>query len=69
MASRRTTRYDIDLVKCIFLRFLRGGLPDSIVETDIIDYHGEQRGDLYYTKEMLLAVATNMKTDRSHSNT
>ena len=29
---------------------------DSIVETDIIDYHGEQRGDLYYTKEMLLAV-------------
>jgi NADH-quinone oxidoreductase subunit I len=29
---------------------------DSIVETRIQEYHGEKRGDLYYTKEMLLAV-------------
>src|SRR6185437_8986701 len=29
---------------------------DSIVETRILEYHGERRGDLYYTKEMLLAV-------------
>jgi len=29
---------------------------DSIVETHILEYHGEKRGDLYYTKEMLLAV-------------
>src|SRR6266704_3342029 len=29
---------------------------DSIVETRILEYHGEKRGDLYYTKEMLLAV-------------
>jgi NADH-quinone oxidoreductase subunit I len=29
---------------------------DSIVETRVFDYHGEQRGDLLYTKEMLLAV-------------
>jgi NADH-quinone oxidoreductase subunit I len=29
---------------------------DSIVETHILEYHGERRGDLYYTKEMLLAV-------------
>jgi NADH-quinone oxidoreductase subunit I len=29
---------------------------DSIVETRILEYHGEERGDLYYTKEMLLAV-------------
>jgi len=34
--TRRTTRYDIDLTKCIF--------------------HGEKRGDLYFTKDMLLAV-------------
>ena len=55
--TRRTTRYDIDLVKCIFCGFCEEACPvDSIVETDIIDYHGEQRGDLYYTKEMLLAV-------------
>ncbi|MEK7796958.1 MAG: NADH-quinone oxidoreductase subunit NuoI, partial [Pseudomonadota bacterium] len=55
--TRRTTRYDIDLVKCIFCGFCEEACPvDSIVETDIIDYHGEQRGDLYYTKDMLLAV-------------
>ncbi|MET0918148.1 MAG: NADH-quinone oxidoreductase subunit I, partial [Burkholderiales bacterium] len=29
---------------------------DSIVETRVLEYHGEKRGDLYYTKEMLLAV-------------
>lgn len=55
--TRRATRYDIDLVKCIFCGFCEEACPvDSIVETDIIDYHGESRGDLYYTKEMLLAV-------------
>jgi NADH-quinone oxidoreductase subunit I len=26
------------------------------VETHIHEYHGEKRGDLYFTKEMLLAV-------------
>ncbi|MHB1565417.1 MAG: NADH-quinone oxidoreductase subunit NuoI [Acidiferrobacter sp.] len=55
--SRRTTRYDIDLTKCIFCGFCEESCPvDSIVETRVIDYHGEQRGDLLYTKEMLLAV-------------
>jgi NADH-quinone oxidoreductase subunit I len=29
---------------------------DSIVETRIFDYHGEKRGDLMYTKPMLLAI-------------
>jgi NADH-quinone oxidoreductase subunit I len=29
---------------------------DSIVETRFLDYHGEQHGDLVYTKEMLLAM-------------
>jgi NADH-quinone oxidoreductase subunit I len=29
---------------------------DSIVETDLLEYHGEKRGDLYFTKPMLLAV-------------
>ena len=55
--SRRTTRYDIDLTKCIFCGFCEESCPvDSIVETHILEYHGEKRGDLYYTKEMLLAV-------------
>ena len=55
--TRRTTRYDIDLTKCIFCGFCEESCPvDSIVETHIFEYHGEQRGDLYFTKPMLLAV-------------
>lgn len=55
--TRRTSRYDIDLTKCIFCGFCEESCPvDSIVETQIFEYHGEQRGDLYFTKEMLLAV-------------
>jgi NADH-quinone oxidoreductase subunit I len=55
--TRRTTRYDIDLTKCIFCGYCEEACPvDAIVETHIFDYHGEKRGDLYYTKEMLLAV-------------
>ena len=55
--TRRTTRYDIDLTKCIFCGFCEEACPvDAIVETRIFDYHGEKRGDLYYTKDMLLAV-------------
>src|SRR3978361_1192108 len=55
--TRRTTRYDIDLTKCIFCGFCEESCPvDSIVETNMLEYHGEKRGDLYFTKEMLLAV-------------
>ncbi|OGA24749.1 MAG: NADH-quinone oxidoreductase subunit I [Betaproteobacteria bacterium RIFCSPLOWO2_02_FULL_67_26] len=55
--TRRTTRYDIDLTKCIFCGFCEESCPvDSIVETHILEYHGEKRGDLIYTKPMLLAV-------------
>ena len=55
--TRRTTRYDIDLTKCIFCGFCEESCPvDSIVETRVFDYHGEKRGDLLYTKSMLLAI-------------
>jgi len=55
--TRRTTRYDIDLTKCIFCGFCEESCPvDSIVETRILEYHGEKRGDLVYTKPMLLAI-------------
>jgi len=50
-------RYDIDLTKCIFCGFCEESCPvDSIVETHILEYHGEKRGDLYFTKDMLLAI-------------
>jgi NADH-quinone oxidoreductase subunit I len=62
--SRRTTRYDIDLTKCIFCGFCEESCPvDSIVETHVLEYHGEKRGDLYYTKEMLLAVGDRYEKD------
>jgi NADH-quinone oxidoreductase subunit I len=55
--TRRTTRYDIDMTKCIFCGMCEESCPvDAIVETRILEYHGEKRGDLIYTKEMLLAV-------------
>ena len=62
--SRRTTRYDIDLTKCIFCGFCEESCPvDSIVETHIFEYHGEKRGDLYFTKEMLLAVGDRYESE------
>jgi NADH-quinone oxidoreductase subunit I len=62
--TRRTTRYDIDLTKCIFCGFCEESCPvDSIVETHILEYHGEKRGDLYYTKPMLLAIGDRFEAD------
>ncbi|HET9044077.1 MAG TPA: NADH-quinone oxidoreductase subunit NuoI [Burkholderiales bacterium] len=66
--TRRTTRYDIDLTKCIFCGFCEESCPvDSIVETHILEYHGEKRGDLYYTKEMLLAVGDRYEPEIARS--
>ena len=60
--TRRTTRYEIDLTKCIFCGFCEESCPvDSIVETRNFEYHGEQRGDLLMTKDMLLAVGDRME--------
>jgi len=62
--SRRTTRYDIDLSKCIFCGYCEESCPvDSIVETHVYEYHGEVRGDLYMTKEKLLAVGDKYESD------
>lgn len=62
--SRRTSRYDIDLTKCIFCGFCEESCPvDSIVETHILEYHGEKRGDLYFTKDMLLAVGDRFENE------
>lgn len=62
--TRRTTRYDIDLAKCIFCGFCEESCPvDSIVETHIHEYHAEKRSDLYYTKDMLLAIGDRYEKD------
>ncbi|MDY6994352.1 MAG: NADH-quinone oxidoreductase subunit NuoI [Pseudomonadota bacterium] len=55
--TRRTTRYDIDLHKCIFCGFCEESCPvDSIVETRIFEYCGQQRGDLVMRKAELLKI-------------
>ena len=68
--TRRTTRYDIDLTKCIFCGFCEESCPvDSIVGTRILEYHGERRGDLIYTKDMLLAVGDRYEADIARDRT
>ena len=55
--TRRTTRYDIDLFKCIYCGFCEESCPvDSIVETNIHEYHFEQRGQNVVNKAQLLAI-------------
>jgi NADH-quinone oxidoreductase subunit I len=55
--TRRTTRYDIDLFKCIFCGFCEESCPvDSIVETGILEFHFENRGEHIVNKQQLLAI-------------
>ena len=55
--TRRTTRYDIDLFKCIYCGFCEEACPvDAIVETRIHEYHMEEPGENIMTKDKLLAV-------------
>ena len=55
--TRRTTRYDIDLFKCIYCGFCEESCPvDSIVETNIFEFHFESRGEHVIHKEQLLAI-------------
>lgn len=55
--SRRTTKYDIDLFKCIYCGFCEEACPvDSIVLTNLHDYHFEERGENIMTKAELLAI-------------
>ena len=62
--QRRTTRYDIDLFKCIFCGFCEESCPvDSIVETDIHEYHFEQRGQNVVTKAQLLAIGDRFEAE------
>lgn len=68
--TRRTTRYDIDLTKCIFCGYCEESCPvDSIVETHVFEYHGEQRGDLYMTKDKLLAVGDKYESEIAAART
>ena len=62
--TRRTTRYDIDLFKCIYCGFCEESCPvDSIVETHVHEYHFEKRGENVVTKPQLLAIGDRFEND------
>src|SRR6185312_9654658 len=55
--SRRATRYEIDLFKCIYCGACEEACPvDAVVETNIMDFHFQHRGDEVVGKETLLAI-------------
>ncbi|WP_292746403.1 NADH-quinone oxidoreductase subunit NuoI, partial [Methylophaga sp. UBA3191] len=62
--TRRTTRYDIDLFKCIYCGFCEESCPvDSIVETRVFAYHFENRGENIMDKQQLLAIGDKYETE------
>jgi NADH-quinone oxidoreductase subunit I len=53
---RRTTRYDVDVIKCISWGFYQEACPvDAIFEGPNFDFGTETREELLYDKERLLA--------------
>src|SRR6476619_7412572 len=54
--TRRTVRYDIDMVKCIYCGLCQEACPvDAIVEGPNFAFATETREELYYDKAKLLA--------------
>lgn len=55
--TRRTTKYEIDLFKCIYCGFCEESCPvDSIVLTDIHEFHFESEGKNVLDKQQLLKI-------------
>ncbi|MEO5578533.1 MAG: NADH-quinone oxidoreductase subunit NuoI, partial [Sphingomicrobium sp.] len=73
--SRRTTRYDIDMVKCIYCGLCAEACPvDAIVEGPNLEFATETREELLYDKAKLLAngdiwegaIAANLAADAAY---
>ena len=62
--TRRTTRYVIARFKCIYCGFCEESCPvDSIVETHVLEYHFEKRGENIVTKPQLLAIGDRLEAE------
>jgi NADH-quinone oxidoreductase subunit I len=68
--SRRTTKYEIDLFKCIYCGFCEESCPvDSIVLTDIHEFHFESEGKNVLDKTQLLAIGDMREKEIAQSRT
>jgi NADH-quinone oxidoreductase subunit I len=66
--SRRTTRYDIDMTKCIYCGFCQEACPvDAIVEGPNFEFATETREELFYDKEKLLANGDRWEAEIAHN--
>ena len=73
--SRKTTRYDIDMMKCIYCGLCEESCPvDAIVQGPNFEFSTETREELYYTKDKLLdngdrwenVLAANIRADNPY---
>lgn len=68
--TRRTTKYEIDLFKCIYCGFCEESCPvDSIVETNITEFHFEKRGEQIFNKQKLLAIGDKYESEIAEDRT
>ena len=73
--SRKTIRYDIDMIKCIYCGLCEESCPvDAIVQGPNFEFSTETREELYYNKEKLLengdrwesVLAENIRLDKPY---